>query len=260
MKKGSDEAIMQFQDKVAVITGAAKGIGKCITVKLAKQGAKTIILDFDEAAGKQVEEDLKQQKLEALFIKTNVTDYGSLKAARNETIKKYQKIDILVINAGISYKHRIEEITIDEWNEVLNVNLNGSFYTVKAFYNDFLKKNKDNPGKIIFISSGSAITGTGGGCHYAASKAGQHGLMRTLAKELGPHGVNVNAIAPRVIVTDFFNNHYPTVLSKRELIEEIPIGRFGLPEDVAEMVCFLASTAASYVHGQIILLDGGRTY
>ena len=252
--------IVQFQNKVAVVTGAAKGIGKSIAIELAKQGAKTVILDFDETAGKLIEEDLKQQQLEVLFIKTNVTDYTSLEAAKNETIKKYQKIDILVINAGISYKRRIEEITIDEWDKVLKVNLNGSFYAIKAYYSEFLKKNKDNPGKIIFISSGSAITGTGGGCHYAASKAGQNGLMRALAKELGPYNVNVNAIAPRVIMTDIFDHLYPTEQSRKELIEKIPIGRFGLPEDVAGMVCFLASPAASYIHGQIILLDGGRTY
>jgi len=251
---------MQFQDKVAVVTGAAKGIGKCITVELAKQGAKTVILDLDETAGKLVEKELKQQKLETLFIKTDVTDYTSLETAKNEIVKIFQKIDILVINAGISYKHSIEEITIDEWNKVLNINLNGSFYTVKAFYNEFLLKNKDNPGKIIFITSGSAITGTGGGCHYAASKAGQNGLMRALAKELGPHNVNVNAVAPRVIQTEIFDHLYPTEQSRNELIEKIPIGRFGLPEDVANTVCFLASPAASYMHGQIILLDGGRTY
>ena len=251
---------MQLQDKVAVVTGAAKGIGKCIAVELAKQGAKTVILDFDEAAGRLVEENLKQQKLQALFIKTDVTDYASLESAKNETLKKYQKTDILVINAGICHKQRIEEITIEEWNKVVNINLNGSFYTIKAFHDEFLKKNQDNPGKIIFISSGSAITGTGGGCHYAASKAGQNGLMRALAKELGPYNVNVNAIAPRVIMTDIFDHLYPTEQSRKKLIEQIPIGRFGLPEDVAGMVCFLVSPAASYVHGQIILLDGGRTY
>jgi 3-oxoacyl-[acyl-carrier protein] reductase len=251
---------MRLQNKVAVITGAAKGIGKCIAVELAKLGAKTVILDFDEAAGKLLEDDLKKQNLEALFIKTDVSNYASLEAAKNKTMETYQRIDILVINAGISHKLRIEEITVEEWDKVLNINLNGSFYTVKAFYTDFLKKDKDNPGKIIFISSGSAITGTGGGCHYAASKAGQHGLMRAMAKELGSHNVNVNAIAPRVIMTDIFDHLYPTEQSRKELMEKIPIGRFGLPEDVAAMVCFLVSPEASYIHGQIMLLDGGRTY
>ena len=251
---------MRLQDKVAVVTGAAKGIGRCISTALAKEGAKVVILDFDETAGKLLEENLKRQNFEALFIKTDVTNYRDMEAARDETVRKYQTVDIVVINAGISHKRRINEISIEEWNNVLNINLNGSFYAIKAYYNDLLKKNKDNPGKVIFISSGSAITGTGGGCHYAASKAGQNGLMRALAKELGPYNVNVNAIAPRVIVTDIFNHLYPTEESQKELLKQIPIGRLGLPEDVAEMVCFLASPAASYVHGQIILLDGGRTF
>jgi 3-oxoacyl-[acyl-carrier protein] reductase len=254
------EFSVQLQDKVAVVTGAAKGIGRCIAAEMAKQGAKAVILDFDETAGVQAQDDLKDRGFEALFIKTDVTSYASLEAAKDKVVLAYGKVDILVINAGISHKLRIEDISIEEWDKVLNINLNGSFYTIKAFYGEFLKKNKDDPGKILFITSGSAITGTGGGCHYAASKAGQNGLMRAVAKELGPHGVNVNAIAPRVIMTDIFDHLYPTEQSRQELIEKIPIGRFGLPEDVAYAACFLAGREASYIHGQIILVDGGRTY
>jgi 3-oxoacyl-[acyl-carrier protein] reductase len=250
----------QLSGKVAVVTGAAKGIGKCITAALAGEGAKTVILDFDEEAGILAETELRKRGMEVLFVKTDVGSYVSLEAAKNTIIERYQRTDILVINAGISHKLRIEDITVEEWDRVLNINLNGSFYTVKAFYDEFLKKDREHPGNIVFISSGSAITGTGGGCHYAASKAGQHGLMRAVAKELGPRGVNVNAIAPRVIMTDIFDHLYPTEESRKKLMEQIPIGRFGLPEDVAHMVCFLVSPQASYVHGQIILVDGGRTY
>jgi 3-oxoacyl-[acyl-carrier protein] reductase len=251
---------VQLEDKVAVVTGAAKGIGKCIAVEMARQGAKTVILDFDEEAGCRTREEIKRLGSDALFIKTDVSKYASLEKAKDETLAAFGRADILVINAGISHKLRIEEISIEEWDRVLNINLNGSFYTVKAFYDEFQKKTKDNPGKILFISSGSAITGTGGGCHYAASKAGQNGLMRAVAKELGPHCVNVNAIAPRVIMTEIFDHLYPTEQSRKDLLAKIPIGRFGLPEDVAHMACFLASTEASYVHGQIVLVDGGRTY
>jgi 3-oxoacyl-[acyl-carrier protein] reductase len=251
---------MQLKNKVAVVTGAAKGIGKCIAAEMARNGAMPVILDFDEDAGLSFDEELKQEGFDSLFVKTNVADYASLENAKNVVIKKFGTVDILVINAGISHKLRIEEISVEEWDRVLGINLNGSFYTIKSFYGEFSRKTKENPGKIIFISSGSAITGTGGGCHYAASKAGQHGLMRAVAKELGPHHVNVNAIAPRVIITDIFDHLYPTEESRIQLMEKIPIGRFGLPKDVADMACFLAGEAASYVHGQIILLDGGRTY
>ncbi|MDR2551646.1 MAG: SDR family oxidoreductase [Treponema sp.] len=250
----------QLDGQVAVVTGAARGIGKCIAARLAGEGARTVILDFDEEAGALTEKELRGQGLEVLFVKTDVGSYASLEAAKDKTIEKYLKTDILVINAGISHRLRVEDITVEEWNRVLHINLNGSFYTVKAYYGEFLKKNGNNPGKIVFISSGSAITGTGGGCHYAASKAGQNGLMRAIAKELGPRGVNVNAIAPRVIMTDIFDHLYPTEESRKELLEKIPIGRFGLPGDVAEMVRFLVSPEASYVHGQIVLVDGGRTY
>jgi 3-oxoacyl-[acyl-carrier protein] reductase len=249
-----------LKNKVAVVTGAAKGIGKCIAGEFASLGAKPVILDFDDEAGNAFVKELQEGGSDAFFFKTNVSCYEDMQKARAAIIAKYGTVDILVINAGISHKLTIENISVEEWNKVININLNGSFYTIKAFWDDFLVKNEQDPGKIIFISSGSAITGTGGGCHYAASKAGQHGLMRAVAKELGPHHVNVNAVAPRVILTDIFDHLYPTEECRQELLEKIPIGRFGLPEDVAKMTAFLAGPGASYVHGQIILVDGGRTY
>ena len=114
--------------------------------------------------------------------------------------------------------------------------------------------------KVVFISSGSGITGTGGGAHYAASKSGQHGLMRTFfSKELGAYKVNVNAVAPRVIQSDILDHLYPTEESREELVKKIPIGKFGTPEDIANLTYFLSSDDSSYIHGQIILADGGRT-
>lgn len=251
---------MKLENRVAVVTGAAKGIGKCIAQKMASEGAKIVILDFDEVAGKAAEQELIEKGTEALFIKTDVSDYSSLESAKQQTIEKFGKVDILVINAGISIKHTIKEISVEEWDKVLKINLNGSFYTLKAYYSEFENKTPEDAGKIIFITSGSAITGTGGGAHYASSKSGQHGLMRTVSKELGPKGVNVNAIAPRVIVTELFDHLYPTEESRQELVKKIPIGRFGYPEDIANLAAFLASDEASYIHGQIMLMDGGRTY
>lgn len=251
---------MKLEGKVAVVTGAAKGIGNCIANSMAEEGAKVVILDFDEKAGQEAEKAIQDKGQEALFIKTDVSSIDSLNASREAAVNKFGKIDILVINAGISVKHTISEISVEEWNRVININLNGSFYTIKAYYDEFAKKTPEDGGKIIFITSGSAITGTGGGAHYAASKSGQHGLMRTVSKELGPKGINVNAIAPRVIVTELFDHLYPTQESKDDLVKKIPIGRFGYPQDIANLACFLASGEASYIHGQIMLMDGGRTY
>lgn len=245
-----------MKGKVAVVTGAAKGIGKAIAKKFAEPGAFTVILDFDQTSGEQTAAEFSQAFAESLFIKTDVSDPDSLKAASEQVVAYFHRLDILVINAGISYLHSIKEITIAEWQRVLRINLDGSFYTLKAFYEHF----SDNEGKIIFITSGSAITGTGGGMHYASSKAGQHGLMRAASKEFGPRGINVNAIAPRVIQTDILDTLYPDEASRQELLKKIPIQRIGQPEDIANLALFLASPESSYIHGQIILADGGRTY
>lgn len=246
----------KFTGKVAVITGSAKGIGKAVAEKFAFLGAKTAILDFDEVVGIKTAEAISKEYEESIFIKVDVSKPENLIEARKKVMNRFGRVDFLIINAGISFLHRMEEISFEEWNNVIMINLNGSFYTMKAFYEEFTT----NKGKVIFITSGSAITGTGGGAHYAASKAGQHGLMRTISKELGPKGVNVNAIAPRVIQTDILNTLYPTEESREELVKKIPIGRIGQGEDIANVAVFLASKDSSYIHGQIILADGGRTY
>lgn len=251
---------MKLKGKVVVVTGAAKGIGRCIAEKMAREGASVCILDFDEQAGESFRDKLLSQGMNALFAATDVSSFDSITRAREQILNTYGKVDILVVNAGVSIKHPIADILPEEWDRVIAINLSGSFYTCKAFYPDFQKKTASDEGKIIFVTSGSGITGTGGGAHYAASKSGQHGLMRAIAKELGKNGVNVNAIAPRVIVTDIFDMLYPTEESKEALLSQIPIGRFGIPEDIGEFAVFLAGKEASYIHGQIILLDGGRTY
>lgn len=245
-----------MEGKVAVITGAAKGIGRAIAKKFAEAGAYTVILDFDQSSGEQTAAEFSNNYAESLFIKTDVSDPESLKRASDQVLAHFQRVDILVINAGISYLHSIDEISIEEWQRVLHINLDGSFYTLKAFCNHFV----DDVGKVIFITSGSAITGTGGGMHYASSKAGQHGLMRAASKEFGPRGINVNAIAPRVIQTDILDTLYPDDASREELLKKIPLRRIGQPEDIANLALFLASPESSYIHGQIILADGGRTY
>lgn len=246
--------------RIIAITGSAKGIGKSIAEKFIEKGAYVALLDFDKNAVEAAEKVMKDSGGNVFFIQTDVSNYHSLKEARKKIFEKWGKIDILVVNAGISYLHSLNDISVEEWDRVIKINLSGSFYTVKAFYEDFSKKSSIDEGKIIFISSGSAITGTGGGAHYAASKAGQHGLMRNLAKEFGKNGVNVNAIAPRVIQTNMLDELYPTPQSREELIKKIPIGRMGDPEDIANLTVFLASSESSYIHGQIILSDGGRTY
>ncbi|MDF7639587.1 SDR family NAD(P)-dependent oxidoreductase [Lactobacillus sp. ESL0791] len=245
----------KFDDKVVLVTGGANGIGKAIAEKFAQNGANVVIVDFNEQNGQEVADQLTDKYQKALFVKTDVSKYADLEHVHDEVMKEFGKIDSLIIDAGIDYSDTVDEISIEEWQRVISINLSGAFYTVKAFYNEFL----ENEGSMVFISSGSAQSGTGGGVAYPASKAGDEGLMRGLAKELGPKGVTINAVAPRVINTGMVKVHYPTKESLDELIKQIAVRRLGTVDDVANLTYFLASPENSYIQGQTILLDGNRT-
>lgn len=246
----------RFEGKVALITGAAHGIGKQIAVQFAQEGANTVIVDYNEETGTQSAKEISQIGPKSIFCKADVSDHEALKNIRNAVFAEFGRIDILVLDAGVAFKHKMDEIPFAEWQKTIDINLTGLFNTVQAFYDDF----KTNQGSIVYISSGSALSGTGGSVSYAASKAGGEGLIRGIAKELGPKGVNVNAVAPRLIDTGaMMRVNYPTQADLDAVLQKIPMRRFGTVEDVANLVLFLADKANSYIQGQTILLDGGRT-
>lgn len=246
----------KFEGKVALVTGAAHGIGKQIAVQFAQEGANTVIVDYNPETGIKTAEEITNEYQKSLFVQADVSNPDALMNVREKVFEEFGRIDILVLNAGVAFKNKMNEISFEEWNKTLAINLTGLFNTVKAFYNDFLTNN----GAIVYISSGSALSGTGGGVSYPASKAGGEGLIRGLAKELGPHGVNVNAIAPRLIDTGaMMRVNYPTQEALDAVLQKIPVRRFGTVEDVANLALFLADPANSYIQGQTILLDGGRT-
>ena len=246
----------KFEGKVALVTGAAHGIGKQIAVQFAQEGANTVIVDYNPETGIKTAEEITNEYQKSLFVQADVSNPDALMNVREKVFEEFGRIDILVLNAGVAFKNKMNEISFKEWNKTLAINLTGLFNTVKAFYNDFLTNN----GAIVYISSGSALSGTGGGVSYPASKAGGEGLIRGLAKELGPHGVNVNAIAPRLIDTGaMMRVNYPTQEALDAVLQKIPVRRFGTVEDVANLALFLADPANSYIQGQTILLDGGRT-
>lgn len=245
----------KFDRKVVLVTGAANGIGKGIAEKFASEGANTVIVDYDAIKGEATAKEISKKYEESMFVKTDVSKYEDLENVHDKVMEKFGRIDVLVVNAGVAYANKVNDITLDEWHKTIAINLDGAFYTVKAFYNEFLT----NKGAIVFVSSGSATSGTGGGVSYPASKAGGEGLMRGLAKELGPLGVRVNAIAPRVIESGLLTVNYPTKESLDALVSKIPVGRFGTVEDCADLVYFLADPDNGYISGQTILLDGGRT-
>lgn len=245
-----------FEGKVALITGAAHGIGKGIAEKFAAAGANTVIVDYNSETGTKTAQEISDKYVNSLFVQADVSDPDALADVREKVFKEFGRIDFLVLNAGVAFANKVNDISFEEWNKTLSINLTGLFNTVKAFYNDFLT----NEGSIVYISSGSALSGTGGGVSYPASKAGGEGLIRGLAKELGPKGVNVNAIAPRLIDTgEMMRVNYPTQESLDAVIQKIPVRRFGTIEDVANLAIFLADPANSYIQGQTILMDGGRT-
>lgn len=245
-----------FENKVVLVTGAAHGIGKQIAIQFAQKGANTVIVDYNPETGTKTAEEISSQYPKALFVQADVSNAEAMNHVREEVFKEFGRIDVLVLNAGIALRNTVDKISMDDWQRILNINLNGLFTTVKAFYNDFLT----NQGSIVYISSGSAASGTGGGVPYPASKAGGEGLMRGLAKELGPKGVNVNCIAPRLIDTgEMMRVNYPTQEALDAVLSKIPVRRFGTVNDVANLAVFLADPDNSYIHGQTILLDGGRT-
>ncbi|KES19166.1 MULTISPECIES: SDR family NAD(P)-dependent oxidoreductase [Gilliamella] len=246
-----------FTGKVALVTGAAHGIGKAIAEKFAKAGANTVIVDFNYELGTETAEQItRDYQQQSIFIQADVSNAKDMEKVREETFKQFGRIDILVLNAGVAFANKVNDISYEEWQKTLDINLSGLFNTVKPFYNDFLT----NKGSIVYISSGSALSGTGGGVSYPASKAGGEGLMRGLAKELGPKGVNVNSIAPRLIDSGkMMRVNYPTQESLDAVLEKIPVRRLGTVEDVANLTLFLADKDNSYIQGQTILLDGGRT-
>ena len=164
-----------FTGKVALVTGAAHGIGKAIAEKFAKAGANTVIVDFNYELGTETAEQItRDYQQQSIFIQADVSNAKDMEKVREETFKQFGRIDILVLNAGVAFANKVNDISYEEWQKTLDINLSGLFNTVKPFYNDFLT----NKGSIVYICSGSALSGTGGGVSYSASKAGVEGLIR----------------------------------------------------------------------------------
>ncbi len=235
-----------------LVTGAAAGIGRAISLALADAGATVILTDVDAAAGEKTAAEIKAQGGLARFFPLDVTDG----AAAERLSAQLPDVDILVNNAGICPRTDFLSLNAKTWRQTVEINLTGTYHVSHAFVPGMIKRRY---GRVIHIGSASSITGTGGGAHYAASKYGLQGLTRAMARELGGSGITVNCVAPRVIVTDLLTKLYDADRMS-DLGSGIPIGRAGQPEDVANAVVFLASEYAGYVTGQVILLDGGRTF
>ena len=254
-KHQTEKSIFGVYGKSAVITGAGRGIGKSIAFLLSSLGVKVGINDIT-SNGESTAEEIRKAGGNAIYVKGDVTDINRMEECMSKVAEEFGGIDFLVNNAGISDQVKFENLKIEEWNKIVNVNLTGSYICTKSALK-YLKQNKSS--SIVMFSSGSTITGTGGCPAYAAAKGGIVSLTRALARELSVYSIRVNAIAPRNIRTEMLES----VFSKDEIAKKeghIPLKRLGRVEDIANGVLFLLSKMSDYITGETILIDGGRTF
>ncbi len=243
---------MRLKDKVAIVTGGASGIGKAIVEKFAKEGAGVVICDINLKLAQQFSDQLKEESVKSLAFEMDVSDSSLVEKVVNDVTEQFKRIDILVNNAGITKDALLVRTTPSDWDRVLAVNLKGAFNFTKSTAKVMMRKRY---GRIINISSVVGIMGNVGQSSYSASKAGLIGLTKSSAKELASRGITVNAVAPGYILTPMTND-LPQV-AKDDFLSSIPLKKAGTPEQVANLVLFLASDEADYITGQVIQIDGG---
>jgi 3-oxoacyl-[acyl-carrier protein] reductase len=244
----------RVEGKVAIVIGAARGIGAAIAERLFEEGARVVVADTLEAEGRATAAELSEQG-EAIFIVTDVSRKASVDALIEATLARFGRVDILVQNAGIYPYSMLSDIPVEEWDAVLGVNLRGCFLAIQACARPMRDRKY---GRIVLTSSitGPRVTSPGHG-HYSASKAGINGLIRAAAIELAPEGITVNGIEPGNIMTEGLQaERSPEYI--RAMARAVPLGRLGTPREVAHAVLFLASDEAAYITGTTIVIDGGQ--
>jgi len=245
--------IKELEGKISLVSGASRGVGKAIALKLASLGSKVAInyLASDEAADK-VAREIESQGGEAMLVKANVADATAVKAMTRQIVSRWGKIDILVNNAGIAKDSLLPRMPDDIWDEVINTNLRGAYLCTKFALRSMMDQSW---GRIINISSLAGVVGNPGQANYSAAKGGLIAFTKSVAREMGSRNITANAIAPGFIVTDM-TEKLPQE-TKDDILSRIPLNRFATPEDVSDLVAFLASERAGYITAQVICIDGG---
>lgn len=245
--------VVRFKNKVAVVTGGAQGIGRAIALGLAREGARLVVADLQGEKAKAVAEEARALGVDAISVPTDVSQEAAVKNLGAQTLNRFGRVDILVNDAGIFPHSAVADMTEEEWDRVIDVNLGGNFLCCRAFIPSMRAQKS---GRVIGIASGIAHLGALGGAHYAASKAGIVGFIKGLAREVGPDGITANAICPSIIDTALPRAHQ----SEAELMARLtrnPLGHVMQPEDLVGAVLFLASDAAAYITGQAVNVNCG---
>ena len=244
---------MRFENQVVIVTGAGRGIGHAIAIRLASEGARVASVSRTEANAQRTANEINATRADAAkAYAVDVSDHVAVQQVGARILEEFGRVDILVNNAGVTRDGLSMRMSIDDWDTVLNTNLKGAFNFAQAVQRSMIKQRS---GRIINISSVIGLIGNAGQANYAASKAGLLGLTKSLAREMASRGITVNAVAPGLIETDM-----TSVLSdeiRKNILSKIPLGSLGQPEDIASAVAFLASPEAKYITGQVLAVDGG---
>jgi 3-oxoacyl-[acyl-carrier protein] reductase len=244
---------MTFENQIAVVTGAGRGIGRAIAVRFASEGARVACVSRTQANAKRTADEINMIRADAAkSYAVDVADHAAVREIGAQILEDFAKIDILVNNAGVTRDGLAMRMSVEDWDAVVNTNLRGAFNFTQAIVRAMTKQRS---GRIINISSVIGLIGNAGQTNYAASKAGLIGFTKSLAKELASRNITVNAVAPGFITTDMTADLSDEI--KKTIHSKIPLGRTGTPEDIASAVAFLASSEAHYITGQVLCVDGG---
>lgn len=247
------QAVKRFHGEVVIVTGASRGIGRGIANLFAKEGAKLVLVGRNAEQLEAVKKSIETMGEQAIWVKADVSNQADMNRMVQQALQKYGKVDVLCHNAGIYPHARLENMTLEEWQKVIDVNLTGTFLAVKACIPTMKSQ---GAGKIVVISSISGPqTALPGYSHYTASKGGVAGFVKTAAVELAKYKININAVEPGNILTEGLAESEHT----NSMLPAIPLGRLGTPEDIAFAVLFLASHESDYITGQSLIVDGGQT-
>jgi len=245
---------MRLKDKIAVITGSGSGIGRAIALAFSREGAKTIIADWSKESGEETVEQIKKQGGEAVFVKTDVSKSSDIDKMVKTCLDNFGRVDILVNNAGIYRTYDLHEMSEEDWDKIIDINLKGVFLGSKKVIPGMIEQGK---GKIINTASIAGLVGFAQSGAYCASKGGIIALTKEMALEYAPKKINVNCIAPGVIKTAMTKKMIADPATKKSLEGNTPYPRLGEPEDIAQAAVYLASDESDFVNGEVLVVDGG---